>query len=72
MQFQQAIVEHLEDLPIAIKTPEENSNGEEEEKNMMEEDLQISEVATTTLSQDDLEENAEFQEFTRYFTLILP
>lgn len=39
---------------------------------MMEEDLQISEVATTTLSQDDLEENAEFQEFTRYFTLILP
>lgn len=38
---------------------------------MMEEDLQISEVATTTLSQDDLEENAELQEFTRYFTLTL-
>lgn len=38
---------------------------------MIEEDLQISEVATTTLSQDDLEENAEFQDFTRYFTSTL-
>ncbi|XP_032918597.1 calmin isoform X1 [Catharus ustulatus] len=64
-QHPEIIVEHLEDLPIAIKTPEENSNGEKEEKNVIEEDLQISEVATTTLSQDDLEENAEFQEFTR-------
>lgn len=38
---------------------------------MIEEDLQISEFAITTLSQDDLEENAEIQEFTRYFTLTL-
>lgn len=38
---------------------------------MIEEDLHISDVATTTLSQDDLEENAELQEFTRYFTLNL-
>ncbi|XP_063255366.1 calmin isoform X2 [Prinia subflava] len=64
-QHPEAIAEPLEDLPIAIKTPEENSNREEEEENMIEEDLQISEVETTTLSQDDLEENAEFQEFTR-------
>uniref|UniRef100_A0A8C3QIU4 Calmin n=1 Tax=Cyanoderma ruficeps TaxID=181631 RepID=A0A8C3QIU4_9PASS len=64
-QHPEAIAEHLQDLPIAIKTPEENCNREEEEKNMIEEDLQISEDATTTLSQDDLEENAEFQEFTR-------
>ncbi|KAF2986255.1 hypothetical protein EK904_009784 [Melospiza melodia maxima] len=64
-QHPEAIVEHLKDLPIAIKTPEENSNTDEEEKNMIEEDLQISDVAITSLSQDDLEENAEFQEFTR-------
>ncbi|XP_068874285.1 calmin isoform X2 [Aphelocoma coerulescens] len=62
-QDPEAIEEHLEDLPIAIKTPEEN-NKEEEGKNMIEEDLQISEFATTTLSQDNLEQNAEFQEFT--------
>ncbi|XP_057882061.1 calmin isoform X2 [Melospiza georgiana] len=63
-QHPEAIVEHLKDLPIAIKTPEENSNTDEEEKNMIEEDFQISDVAITSLSQDDLEENAEFQEFT--------
>lgn len=36
---------------------------------MIEEDnLQISEAATTTLSQDKLEEIAGCQELTRYFT----
>lgn len=35
------------------------------------EDLQISEFAATTLSQDKLEEIADCQEFTRYFPLTL-
>ncbi|XP_051662396.1 calmin [Manacus candei] len=64
-QHLEAIVEPLEDLSIAIKTPEESSNREEEGENMIKEDLQISEVATTTLSQDNLQEIAECQEFTR-------
>ncbi|KAJ7401667.1 calmin [Pitangus sulphuratus] len=61
----EAIVEPLEDLSIAIKTPEESSTREEEGENVIKEDLQISEVDTTTLSQDNLQEIAECQEFTR-------
>ncbi|NXH75464.1 CLMN protein, partial [Hydrobates tethys] len=62
----EAIVEHLEDLSIAIKRPEKSSNREEEGENTIKaEDLQISEVATTALSQDKLEEVADCQEFTR-------
>ncbi|KAM6204749.1 calmin [Sarcoramphus papa] len=65
-QHPEAIVEHVEDLSIAIKRPEKNSNTEEERKNMIKaEDLQISEVASTALSQDKLEEIADCQEFTR-------
>ncbi|KAM6359280.1 LOW QUALITY PROTEIN: calmin [Alca torda] len=65
-QHPEAIVEHLEDLSIAIKRPEKSSNREEEAKNMIQAaDLQISEVATTALSQDKLEEIADCQEFTR-------
>ncbi|XP_074724801.1 calmin isoform X1 [Strix uralensis] len=65
-QHPEAIVEHLDDLSTAIKRPEKSSNREEEGKNMIKaEDLQISEVATTTLSQDKLEEIADCQEFTR-------
>ncbi|XP_009638815.1 calmin [Egretta garzetta] len=62
----EATVEHLEDLPVAIKRSEESSNREEEEKNMIKaEDLQISEADTTALSQHKLEEIAGCQEFTR-------
>ncbi|NXK17796.1 CLMN protein, partial [Arenaria interpres] len=62
----EAIVEHLEDLSIAIERPEKSSIREEEEKNMVKaEDLQISEVATTALSQDKLEEIADCQELSR-------
>ncbi|XP_037250134.1 calmin isoform X2 [Falco rusticolus] len=61
----ETIVEHLEDLSVAIKRPEESSNREEEGKNTIEEDLQVSEVATATLSQDKLEEIAVCQEMTR-------
>ncbi|KAM9289929.1 calmin [Cariama cristata] len=65
-QHPEAMVEHLEDLSIAIKRPEKSSNREKEGKNMIKaEDLQSSEVATTTLSQDKLEEIADCQEFTR-------
>ncbi|NXN38310.1 CLMN protein, partial [Rhinoptilus africanus] len=65
-QDPEAIVEHLEELSIAIKTPEKSSNREEEVKNMIQaDDLQSSEVATTALSQDKLEEIADCQEFTR-------
>ncbi|XP_053924332.1 calmin [Cuculus canorus] len=65
-QHPEAIVEHLEDLSIAIKTSEKSSNREEEGENMIKaEDLQISEVATNALSQDKLEEIADYQEFTR-------
>ncbi|XP_074959924.1 calmin [Phalacrocorax aristotelis] len=65
-QHPEAIVEHLEDLSIAIKRPEKSSNREEEGKDMIKaEDLQISEVATTALSQDKLAEVADHQEFTR-------
>ncbi|NXT36095.1 CLMN protein, partial [Pelecanoides urinatrix] len=60
------IVEHLEDLSIAIKRPEKSSNREEEGKNTIKaEDVQISEVATTALSQDKLEEIPDCQEFAR-------
>ncbi|XP_030905359.1 calmin isoform X1 [Melopsittacus undulatus] len=65
LQHPEDIVEHVEDLPIDVKRSEESSNGEEEEENMVEEDLQISEAATTTLSQDKLEEIAGCQELTR-------
>ncbi|PKU45396.1 hypothetical protein llap_4281 [Limosa lapponica baueri] len=62
----EAIVEHLEDLSIGIERPEKSSIREEEEKNMVKaEDLQISEVATTALSQDKLEEIADCQELSR-------
>ncbi|NXU32633.1 CLMN protein, partial [Thalassarche chlororhynchos] len=65
-QQPEAIEEHLEDLSIAIKRPENSSNREEEGKNMIKaEDLQISEAATTALSQDKQEEIADCQEFTR-------
>lgn len=63
------MVDHLEDLSIAINRPEKSSNREEEGENMIKaEDLQISEVATTALSQDKLEEIADWQELSRYFT----
>ncbi|NXX82173.1 CLMN protein, partial [Urocolius indicus] len=66
LQHLEAAVEHLDDLSIAIKTPEESSNKEEEVKNVLKaEDLLISEVATADLSQDKLEEIADCQEFTR-------
>ncbi|XP_074005755.1 calmin [Numenius arquata] len=62
----EAIIEHLEDLSIGIERPEKSSIREEEEKNMVKaEDLQISEVATTALSQDKLEEIADCQELSR-------
>lgn len=62
----------MEDLSKAMKRQEKNSNREEEEKNIIKaEDLQISDVATTIPSQDKLEEMADCQEFTRYFTLTL-
>ncbi|KAM6068890.1 calmin isoform 2-T2 [Theristicus caerulescens] len=65
-QHPEAIVEHLEDLSVAIKRPEKSTTREEEGKNMIKtEDLQISEGATTALSQDKLEELADYQEFTR-------
>ncbi|KAM6392810.1 calmin isoform 2-T2 [Pluvialis apricaria] len=65
-QHPEAIVEHLEDLSIAIKRPEKISNEDEEGENMIKsEDLQISEVASTALSQDKLEEAADFQEISR-------
>ncbi|XP_069714859.1 calmin [Phaenicophaeus curvirostris] len=56
-QHPEVIVEHLEDLSIPIKRPEKSSNREEEGENMIKaEDLQISEAATTVVSQDKLEE----------------
>ncbi|NWH70208.1 CLMN protein, partial [Piaya cayana] len=56
-QHPEVIVEHLEDLLIAIKRPEKSSNREEEGENLIKaRDLQISEVATTAVSQDKLEE----------------
>ncbi|NWU89701.1 CLMN protein, partial [Upupa epops] len=62
----EATAEHLDDLTIAMKRAEENSNSEEEGENVIKaEDSQISEVATTTLSQDKLEEIADCQEFSR-------
>ncbi|KAM6444332.1 calmin [Rhynochetos jubatus] len=65
-QRPEAIIEDLVDLPIAIERPEKRSNREEDEKHVIKaEDLQISEVATTTLSQEELEEIADCQEFTR-------
>ncbi|KAM9014169.1 calmin [Ara ararauna] len=65
-QHPEDIVEHVEDLLIDIKGPEEISKGEEEEESVIEEeDLQISEAATTTLSQDKLKEIADCQELTR-------
>ncbi|NWW52607.1 CLMN protein, partial [Pedionomus torquatus] len=65
-QHPEAIVEHLEDLSIGIERPEKSSISEEEEKCMVkEEDLQISEVATTALSQDKLEEIDDCQELFR-------
>ncbi|XP_068004953.1 calmin [Melanerpes formicivorus] len=65
-QHPEAIVEHLEDLSIAIERPEKNSNREEEGENTIKtEDLQILEVAASSLPQDKLEEIADCQEFTR-------
>ncbi|XP_010010771.1 PREDICTED: calmin, partial [Nestor notabilis] len=65
-QHPEDIVEHVEDLSVDIKRPEKSSNGEKEGENMLEEDdLQISEAATTPLSQDKLEEIAGCQELTR-------
>ncbi|KAM4665780.1 calmin [Amazona ochrocephala] len=66
LQDPEDIVEHVEDLSIDIKGPEEISKGKlEKEESMIEEDLQISEAATTALSQDKLEEIAGCQELTR-------
>ncbi|XP_065492818.1 calmin [Caloenas nicobarica] len=65
-QHPEAIEKHPEDLSKAIQRQEKNSNREEEEKNIIKaEDLQISDVATTILSQDKVEEMADCQEFTR-------
>ncbi|KAM6074061.1 calmin [Chlamydotis macqueenii] len=65
-QHPEAIVDHLEDLLTATERPEKSSNREEKGKNMIKaENLQISEVGITTLSQDKLEEIADCQEFTR-------
>ncbi|XP_042646802.1 calmin isoform X3 [Tyto alba] len=63
---EQVIVEHLEDLSKAIERPEKSSKREEEGKTTIKvEDLQNSEVSTTTLSRDKLEEIADCQEFAR-------
>ncbi|NWU67450.1 CLMN protein, partial [Pterocles burchelli] len=65
-QHPEAIADHLEDLSTAIERPEKSSNREEEGKNMIKaEDLQISEDGIITLSQHNLEEIADVQEFTR-------
>lgn len=70
--FQQAIGDDLDDFATAGIRLEDSSNGEEKKENMMEaEDLQISEVGHTTLLDDELEEIANSQELTRYFTLTL-
>ncbi|NXT03388.1 CLMN protein, partial [Jacana jacana] len=58
-------IEYLEDLSIGIERPEKSSIREEEEENMVKEDLQISEVATTALPQDKLEEIGDCQELSR-------
>ncbi|KAM6273813.1 calmin isoform 2-T2 [Porphyrio hochstetteri] len=63
-QHPEAIVEQVEDLSIATKGSEKSNNEEEEGENMIK-DLQIAEVATTTLSQEKPEEIADCQEFTR-------
>ncbi|NXG65100.1 CLMN protein, partial [Hemiprocne comata] len=66
LQHTEAIVDHQEHLSTAIERPEKSSNVEENGKNMINaEDLQISEIGITTLSQDKLEEIAGCQEFTR-------
>ncbi|XP_010075516.1 PREDICTED: calmin, partial [Pterocles gutturalis] len=65
-QHPEAIADHVEDLSTAIERPEKSSNREKEGKNMMKaEDLQISEDSITSLSQHNLEEIADVQEFTR-------